>query len=306
MDKIDIILCQLLLGNSRLSYRELADTLNLSVTAIHKRIQELIESGIIRKFTAKLSLFQLNALHVLISGSSKLNSVQRLPEKLESNGLIYWLAIGGGNDLYIGAYLQDINELETLVSFVRDTAQIPEPTVGITTYPKQHGLIPDPEKRTLYPLDYQIIASLENNSRKATSEIAEELHVSAKTVRRRLTRMTENRLIELSMEWYPDASNDIFSVLHVRLKPETNKNTMNMLFQKYTPNIVFYWGLSNIPNTFISVVWTNRVKDLQRIRENLEKEATVQSVAPNILYRGYIFRTWRDQLLEDKASMSLS
>ena len=306
MDKIDIILCQLLLGNSRLSYRELADTLNLSVTAIHKRIQELIESGIIRKFTAKLSLFQLNALHVLIFGVSKLNPVQSLPEKLGTNGLIYWLAIGGGNDLYIGAYLRDINELEPLVSFVKDTAQIPEPTVGITTYPAQHGLIPDSEKRTLYPLDYQIIASLENNSRKATSEIAEELHVSAKTVRRRLTRMIKNRLIELSMEWYPDASNDIFSVLHVRLKPETNKNSMNMLLQKYTPNIVFYWGLSNIPNTFISVVWTNRVKDLQRIRENLEKEVTVQSVAPNILYTGYIFRTWRDQLLEDKANMSLS
>jgi DNA-binding Lrp family transcriptional regulator len=147
MDKTDIILCQLLLGNSRLSYRELADTLNLSVTAIHKRIQELIASGIIRKFTAKLSLFQLNALHVLIFGSSKLNSVQKLAEKLESNGLIYWLAIGGGNDLYIGAYLRDINELEILLSSVGETAQIPEPTVGITTYPAQPGSIPDPKRK---------------------------------------------------------------------------------------------------------------------------------------------------------------
>jgi len=51
MDKTDIILCQMLLGNSRLSYSELADTLNLSVTAVHKRIQDLVESGVIRKFT---------------------------------------------------------------------------------------------------------------------------------------------------------------------------------------------------------------------------------------------------------------
>ncbi|MCW4046507.1 MAG: winged helix-turn-helix transcriptional regulator [Candidatus Bathyarchaeota archaeon] len=45
MDKTDIVLCQLLLSNSRLSYSELAETLNLSVTAVHKRIQDLTESG---------------------------------------------------------------------------------------------------------------------------------------------------------------------------------------------------------------------------------------------------------------------
>jgi DNA-binding Lrp family transcriptional regulator len=306
MDKTDIVLCQLLLGNSRRSYRELAETLNLSVTAVHKRIQDLIESGIIRKFTAKLSIFQLGAVHVLVFGGSKLNSVQSLLGKLESNGLVYWLAVGGGNYLYIGAYLQSISELEGLVNFVKENAEIPEPTVGITTFPMLRGSVPDAGKRNLYPLDYQIIGSLEENSRKATSEVADELGVSAKTVRRRLAQMVKNRLVELSIEWYPDASNDILSVLHVYLKPDAGKNTMNGLCQKYAPNIGFYWGFSNIPALCIAIVWTSRVKDLQSIRENLEKEAAVQSVAPNILYTGYIFKTWRDYLLEEKANMSLS
>ncbi|MEM2129947.1 MAG: winged helix-turn-helix transcriptional regulator [Candidatus Bathyarchaeia archaeon] len=65
IDKTDAILCQLLLANSRLSYRDLADKLNLSVTAIHKRIQSLIELGIIRKFTAKISLGALKAIHIM-------------------------------------------------------------------------------------------------------------------------------------------------------------------------------------------------------------------------------------------------
>jgi len=247
MDKTDIVLCQLLLGNSRRSYRELADTLNLSVTTVHKRIQDLIELGIIRKFTAKLSLFQLGAVHVLVFGSSKLSSVQDLLGKLESNGLVYWLAVGGGNYLYIGAYLQNIGQLEGLVNFVKETAEIPEPTVGLTTFPMLRGVVPDLEKRTLYPLDYQIISSLKDDSRKATSEVADELGVSAKTVRRRLAQMMKNSLVELSMEWYPDASNDILSILHVYLKADADKNAMNVLCQKYAPNIVFYWGFSNIP-----------------------------------------------------------
>lgn len=306
MDKTDIVLCQLLLGNSRRSYSELADALNLSVTAIHKRIQDLIELGIIRKFTAKLSLFQLGAVHVLVFGNSKLNSVQNLLEKFESNEFVYWLAVGGGNYLYIGAYFRNIGELEGLVNFVKETAEISEPTVGITTFPMLRGLIPDLGKRTLYPLDYQIIGSLKDDSRKATSEVADELGVSAKTVRRRLAQMMKNRLVELSMEWYPDASNDILSVLHVYLKPGADKNMMNVLCQKYAPNILFYWGFSNIPTLCVAIVWTNRVKDLHKIRENLEKEAAVQSVAPNILYTGYIFKTWRDHLLEEKANMSPS
>jgi DNA-binding Lrp family transcriptional regulator len=306
MDKTDIVLCQLLLGNSRLSYSELADKLNLSVTAIHKRIQDLIESRVIRKFTTKISLFQLDALHIVVFGRSKLNSVQNLPEKLESNSLIYWLSVGGGNYLYIGAYLQSIGELDTLISFLKEMAKMPEPTVGISTFPMPLGILPELKNRTLYPLDYQIIGSLKNNSRKATSEVANELRVSAKTVRRRLARMMKDRLVELSMEWYPDASNDIISLIHVHLKPQADKNTMAKLFQKYAPNIVFYWGFSNLPNVFIMMFWTSSMKDLQGIRESLEKEADLQSVAPNVLYTGYIFETWRDQLLEEKAGLSLS
>jgi DNA-binding Lrp family transcriptional regulator len=66
VDKTDIILCQLLMANSRLSYRELAGKLDLSVTAIHNRIQSLIDLGIIRKFTAGPSIFAHNAIHVLV------------------------------------------------------------------------------------------------------------------------------------------------------------------------------------------------------------------------------------------------
>jgi DNA-binding Lrp family transcriptional regulator len=305
MDKTDIVLCQLLLGNSRLSYRELADTLNLSVTAVHKRIQDLTESGVIRKFTAKISLFQLNALHILIFGTSKLESVQNLPQKLESNGKIYWLSVGGGNHLYIGAYLQEITELEALVNFVKDAAAMPDLTVGINTFPVMPGFIPQLKSKTLYPLDYQIIRSLKDNSRKPTSEVADELGVSAKTVRRRLSRMMKDHLVELSMEWYPDASNDIISLIHLRVKPQADKNTMDKLLRKYTPSMFFYWGFSNLPDTFVAMVWTNTMKALQQIRENLEKEADLQSAAPNVLYTGYIFKTWRDRLLEEKADMDL-
>ena len=296
MDKTDVILCQLLLGNSRLSYRELAEKLNLSVTAVHNRIQTLIEMGIIRKFNAKLSIMAQNAIHVLIFGSSKAVSIRDLIPKLSGNESIYWLAVGGGNVLYIGAYLRNISELETVARFVKETAEMPEPTVGITFSFIPPALMNIQVETKLCELDYKIIRSLKDDSRKATSVIAEEVGVSAKTVSRRLTRMIKNYLIQLSIDWYPDASNDIISIFHVHLKPDADPNDVNLILHKYYPNTLFYWGFSNIPNTYIYMVWTPTSKELKVVRESFEQERAIQSVSPNIIYTGYVLDNWRDKI----------
>ncbi len=299
MDKTDVVLIQLLLINSRLSYGELAEKLNLSVNAVHKRIQILIETGVIRKFTAKLSGLAVNLINVFISGTSQLSTFQDLPDKLKKQGSIYWLSIGGGKYLYIGAYLRSINELEQLVSYVKKEAKIAEPTVGIMAVPHMPFFANSkPADKVLCDLDYRIVHSLRDNARKPVSDIADELCVSAKTVRRRLTRMMKNGLIELSVEWYPDASNDIITLIDLHLKPDIDMSIAYTLLKKYSPNMLFYWAFANIPNIAVYVVWTPSMKELQNIRENLEKEKDVTAVVPNILYVGYIFNTWRDQLTE--------
>lgn len=296
MDKTDVILCQLLLADSRLSYRKLAEKLNLSVTAVHNRIQSLIEVGVIRKFNAKLSLIVKNGIHVLIFGASKTNSIRDLNPKLEKHGSIYWLALGGGNVLYIGAYLRHIAELEELVRFIKETADMSEPTVGITTSPVPAYVWQMKIDTSLCELDYKIIRSLKDNSRKPTSVVSEELGVSTKTVRRRLNRMTKNFLVTFSMDWYPDASNDIISAFHIQLKPDADPNTPNIVWQKHYPNTLFYWGFSNLPNTYLFLTWTPATKELREILESLEQEPAVQAVSPNIMYTGYIFPTWMDEI----------
>ncbi len=296
MDKTDIILCQLLLANSRLSYRELGEKLNLSVTAVHNRIQTLIEIGIIRKFTTRISIFAKKAIPLLIFGSSKTNSINNVKQKIEKHNRIYWLAVGGGNVLYIGAYLENITELDGIVRFVKERAEMPEPTVGITVSPMPMIKQNFDSQIGFCELDYKIVRSLKDDSRKAVSIIAEELGVSTKTVRRRLNRMIKNYLVEFSIDWYPDASNDLISIFHVQLKSDANPNAANLILQKYYPNTLFYWGLSNIPNSYIFMVWTPTSKELKTIRENLEQEPALNTVVANVIYTGYIFPSWRDEI----------
>jgi Lrp/AsnC family leucine-responsive transcriptional regulator len=308
MDKTDMNLIMLLVVNSRLSYAELAEKLNLSVNAVHKRIQLLIEAGVIRKFNAKPSLLAVNALVVYIFGTSTLSSFQDLPDKLKTQGSIYWLAMGSGKFLYIGAYLRNVADLEPLVSFVKKNAGLSEPVVGIMEpwlpWVDQFSKL-KPADLVLCGLDYQIIHSLKADARKPVADVAAELTVSAKTVRRRLQRMVKNYLVELSLEWYPDKSNDITTIMELHLKPDADLKAVPYQIQrKYSPNALYYWCFANMPNTVTFVIWTNSMGELQKLRDDLEKEPAVASVVPYILYSGYMFETWRDQLPEKVSSVS--
>ncbi|MFQ6124537.1 MAG: winged helix-turn-helix transcriptional regulator [Candidatus Heimdallarchaeota archaeon] len=297
MDKTDIILTKLLLVNSRLSYRELADKLGLSVNAVHKRIRALTNSGVIRIFTAKASLLALKAHRVLVFGKSEAKTVDRTCDRLGKNDSTYWVAVAGGNYLYIGAYLQNIAELESYVAFVKKIAQLSTPTVGIV----QEESIRSTHDITLYPLDYQIIYALRHNSRKAISDIAEELGVTAKTIRRRLSRMIDEGLIELSLEWYPGASNEIITIFHLYLQTHTDERKASLLLlNNYSPNVLFVNFFRNLPKFLLCVTWTSTMKDLRDLRKSFECEELFESIVPNILYTGYIYDTWRDELVLEK------
>jgi len=300
MDKTDVILSFLLLQDSRLSFSDLADRLNLSVNAVHKRIQALKQSGMIRAFTAKLSLSVLKAIAVLVFGDSEAKPEEEVYKKLQSNDSTYWVGVDGGNYLYVGGYLRNISELEPYVAFVKKEATMRNPAVGIIA--PGEPLVSNLET-SLRRLDYQIIYSLRKDSRKVIPEIAEELGVSAKTVRRRLSKMIRDGLIELSMEWYPDKSNDIFTMIHIDLKASADKSKMNsLLMSKYVPNMTFLWPFSNLPNFILTMVWTNSMKELQDICQRLQGEEGIERVIPHVLYTGYIFDTWRDKLVVEKGA----
>ncbi len=300
MDKTDIILSMLLLINSRTPYRDLAEKLNLSANAVHQRIQELIQLGIIRKFTAKINLVALRAVVVYIYGISDAKPLGKAHEKIGKNDRVYWVAYAGGNWLYVGAYLRDLSELQGLVEYVKSEASMLNPVVGIIP-PTPSSLILGSEQM-LTALDRQIIFNLRDDSRKSIVDVAEELGVAAKTVRRRLSFMQKKGLIELSMHWYADSSNDIITIMHVKLKPDTDVNGLSEIMKGYSPNCLLWFPLINIPNEVFSMFWTTTMKELKEIQQRLNNEKLISSATSNILFTGYIFDTWRDDLVAPQST----
>jgi len=290
LDRTDISLCLFLMLNSRTPYHELAAKLGLSINAVHKRIGSMTSSGIIRAFTAHPSLAYLSAISVWVYGRSEAAHPADAHLRLETNDHTYWVANSGGGFLYVGGYLRNISELDEFVSFVRREAEMNDPTVGII--PQATGSY---AKEKLLPLDQQILASLRRNSRKPASEVATEVRASARTVHRRLERMLEKGLVEFSIDWYPDASNDIVAICHVEVARHADRqNVLEGLRKKLPQSILVEVLFSNLPNQITLFLWTNSMKQMEDLRGVVGTAEGVGSTTLNVLQIGYMFDTWRD------------
>lgn len=289
-------MCLFLMLNSRTPYHELASRLGLSINAVHKRIKAMTDSGMIRAFTARPSLAFLEAIPVWVFGRSEAARLGEVHLRLANNDSIYWVANSGGGYVYVGGYLRELAELEPFVTFVRREGEIDEPTVGIL--PQMPNRFPN-EK--LYPLDYQILASLHKDSRKPVSDVASEIHTSAKTVHRRLERMVEKDLVELQIDWYPDVSNDIVALCHIAVAEHADRvKVSSELKERFPQNVLFDVLFGNLLNQVVLFLWTNSMKQMDDLRESISGVPGVKTVMLNVLQIGYMFDTWRDKLVLER------
>jgi len=305
MDQIDFTICMMLMWNSRIPYRELAEPFKMSVNSIHKRVKAMVNLGILDKFVTTLNfrVFKPTPSNVVMFGDSKAKNIKGLIEKLGANENIYTVSQHSGNLFIVHAYIRNSSDLEPLVSFIKQKAEIPELKVGLEGTPMQP--VPDIDTTREVKLsntDFLIVNALKENSRKTIVEIAEEVGVSTKTVRRYLDRLIENHLIDFSVHWYPDKCSEVTAMIILTLKPTIDVDKTEIiktLRDRYGQKILFTWVFSTLPNTIVVCVWVSSMKELQDIQTSLNSD-DFDSVSINIGIGGKIFPTWRDKYLEDK------
>ncbi|MFW9938075.1 MAG: AsnC family transcriptional regulator [Candidatus Thorarchaeota archaeon] len=294
MDEIDLIIIRKLLENSRITFRELAEITSMSVSTIHKRIQNLIDDGTINAFIVRPTMISLKGLWLLSSGTSNAKSIDLISQELGNHETIYVVSIASGKYLYVGAYLRNISELQEFTSFLSKTSQISNPSIGIISIP----YITTPE--TLSSIDYKILKTLNRDSRKTLTEIGEDVGISPKTVRRRLDRMIENKLAYFTIEWTPKSENNFITIFHIYLNEDTDINsTIQHIYQKYNQNVAYCLSYSNIPNYITMHTWAKTSIESQKIQEELQTEG-FKDVIPRIILYGKYYDCWVDQLLRSK------
>ncbi len=298
MDKKDIEILKMLLANSRIPYREMADKLGLSVNGVYKRIKNLQNSQIIRDFGTTLDTRVLNAFPITIFGQCEADSVEKVINTLGKNENTTKISIAGGNYLYINTIFRDLRELQPYIKVVKKQGQIPSPIVGILRVKRSLESSLD----DLTSMDFRIISKLHRDSRSFASDIASELGISTKTVRNRLSKLLDREYIRMGVSFAPDSSRDIFAQMHLKLSKGQDINKIEaMLINNYFPNIIFLDSFSNLPNLILCSLWTPTMKDLKDIQVDMQKKKVFESAIPRIFYSTYVFDSWVDSLMVDLA-----
>lgn len=297
MDEIDLKISMLLMANSRTPYKRLAEGFHISVNSIHKRVKSLVQQGVIKHFKARLGIANFpNISNIVMFGVPNVKDKKLILNKLGENEYIYNISRASGNLFYIHAFIRNMNDLDSLVNFIRKTGKISDLTVGIDRA-MPPILIKDKKKVT--KLDYLIVDSLKDNSRKTISDVAEEVGASTKTIKRRLDNLIENYLIEFYLDWFP---NLIFTMIILKLKSDSlmdDKDFENSLKKTYGSRTVYSWTFSNLPHVKLICVWTESMKELQDIESSLLSE-NYDSVEVTVLIEGNNFPSWRETHLKEK------
>ncbi|MFW9946227.1 MAG: winged helix-turn-helix transcriptional regulator [Candidatus Odinarchaeota archaeon] len=301
MDEIDLKIILLLFNNSRLTYREISDYLGLSVNAVYKRVQILIDLRVIEKFTARLKPYAINAIYTFVFGQYNVQDIDKAISELGQHENTWQIILSSRNYMYIGAVLETIHQLDEYSSFVSQTVEMQSPKIALLSGVQYTAPIPYiiPKSRSMNydKLDLEIIRSLNKDSRKPISEIADDVSSTSSTIRRRLNRMIEEGVIELSIDFNPEASNDIFALFQITVNPVVDKNEFaQYLNENFHPNLFYCWTFSNLPNLILCWVWANTMKELTELVENIKKE-NIDSIIVDIMYKVSYFDTWKEKLI---------
>jgi DNA-binding Lrp family transcriptional regulator len=306
MDDLDLIICKALMKEPRMPYRRLGHLVGLSPVAAHKRVQELVASGVIEGFRAEIDIRALRGAPIMVFGRSEMSSPTQLRQALGADDSTSMVLVGSGNFVFVGAMLRSIDRLEQYLDFVRGEGRIPDAVAGLhTVRPSGERVIDPHDIGEITPLEMRIIASLRDDARKRAADVAAELGVSARMVSSKIESMMRDHKLNLVTRWRPDYSNDTVALTCMTLAPGADKQAVaGMLYRKYAQNVVFLSAFSNLPKLIVSTVWTRSPKGITALIDGLMAEGAFEYIVPHTIIEGYFFDTWKEKLL-DRAGPSL-
>lgn len=305
MDETDIRLCQMLFANSRTSVRELADRLNLSIQATHRRMQHLKEGGVIHRCISFLSVEYLRTGRVYTSGRTDIDDYREVRRLLSENDMVYVVLAAGENFLNISFIPREMNDLDKISRYLRNTIRIQNPLISIESQVRFGDAVLN-RKYTgppeLSPVDYRIVHALQGDSRKTVEDIARELNLSARTVKRHLDRMIGDGAIEFGLDWNPGYSTGITSLIMVKVKPGADLGRVrNQLNERFGGSIIFTTSFVNSLDILGCYSWSPTVMKQKELVGGIGHMEGVDYTLSSLLQDGWVQETWRDRMVREKA-----
>jgi len=307
MDLLDKSLFQELSNHCRVSFTDLSKKYDVSVNTIKKRVEEMLEKGIIVTFDVQLKLSLYNASFALVI--LRLNELftEEEQDEIGQHRFITSIATGMQFDGQVVIIYRNNDELNNVIEYLRSNEKVKD----IELY----QMLPPPSSEVSLPVskdldvlkkvDWQILRKLRWNGRMAIKDLAKELDRSAPTVRKRLDYMREQGFLYETILTNIGVVEQGFAITYgVEFPDMSSIDQIEMertLRTDFEDSFLVSWKVVDRPILFMSfqVASASEAQEIQL--KILSQYPNHLSVTQAISGKWKYYRDFRDQILTERS-----
>ncbi len=276
LDPIDKRILHALDENCRLSYQALAEKLGLTATAIRKRLERLITTGVIEEFSIVLkpAMMDSDYLVALVSTDGSENEeafieqigsnlmVIQVGQVVTSTGRLYFV-----HSEYIGA-----EGLQNLGKFFRTLEPVTD--IEIHTILTQRG-----ERFDVKKLHLRVLKPLLEDARMQVNEISERTGLTSRRVSRAIRELKDSDSFWFATRWNLSLGRNTEFYLKIKYDEQVAKMEEIDEWLKATfPNEYWFSFYSAIEPTLFGKFVTGHFRDAEQISTTVKDAPIIESV----------------------------
>ncbi len=273
LDSLDKKILNELGMNCRISYQTLAEKYHVSATAIKKRVDKMLESGVLAEFIIEFNLAMIDGEFFLaiIQTDSSVEEDEFIETLGFSNMISEVGALTSGSYIVFGSYVGSEGLLE-IGKFLRTQASVKKVDIHTLLFPRG-------KKVKLKKLHLRVLRHLIDEPRMAITKLAKKTGLAAKTVTRAIDEILESEAVRLSIRWKLNASDNITFLAQIRWDEEkTDFEEIMSWLRKEFP--VEYWEplISANEATMFPTFVVNTLRDVEQVTRKLQQVSFIKSV----------------------------
>lgn len=273
IDSTDIEIMKLLTKDCRLSYREIALTLGIATNTVKRRIKNLISRRIIEGFLVRVNLGAFGYSNICNLTIKHLGNKEKIRGYLQNLGYVFLEGdcIGGISRFVVASKERIDNALEFLSEKVRHLQLI---DIFIGEWKSDFVFTAN---------DLRILKCLIQKPRMKVKDIAQAIHVSQKTVKRRIDAMLFNRVVDFTIFVNPREMRGYVNVgIFIHVEKKYSEEVTKEIYKQIKDLLVFgspYESLDTMGlNLYVENMW--EIESIQNEAESMKGVKNVSIILP--------------------------
>jgi len=274
LDEIDFKILKVLDKDCRISNSNVARQLGFSPNSITDRINNLVEVGVIEKFSLAFNCHRIGFRRYI--GTIPPPQSDIFPELKKMPEIDYvWENFDGS--ITFDFLCRDPKHLEQILTHLSTNGI----DLGEYTELRMHLSSDIPFAQ----VDWRLVYHLFNNSRISQKEIAADLGINEKTVLRRLQRMYSMRLVEFSPSInFERITGYITGVLAITTKGDSKEIYLKV---KEDPSITFWRNAGSVAPGFVLFLYGKNATEIHKMMQAIKNRPDVKSTYLTIIVRNW-------------------